>query len=154
MDAGRRIGSWTVGAALTAVLLTGCSTPGAPMAPSPPPPASPSGPGPITPSEWPGSKPPPASVPPLPSGTPAELSPARWQAILDDLARRGVTGTPEVVSVEAVTWPDSSLGCPSPGVAYTQALVDGMRVVVSVDGQQYDYRFGSGDQPKLCTRRR
>jgi len=154
MDAGRRIGSWTVGAALTAVLLSGCSTPGVPMAPSSPAPAGPTDSGSITPSEWPSSRPPLQSMPPLPSGTPTELSPARWQAILDDLAGRGVTGTPEVISVEAVTWPDSSLGCPSPGVSYTQALVDGVRVVVTVDGQQYDYRFGSGDQPKLCTPRR
>jgi hypothetical protein len=26
-----------------------------------------------------------------------------------------------------------------------------MKVVVSVAGKQYDYRFGNGDQPKLCT---
>jgi len=122
------------------------------MAPSEPP-TAPTDPSSITPSAWPTSRPPLQSTPALPTGTPTELSPARRQAIVDDLARRGVTGTPEVVSVEAVTWPDSSLGCPSPGVSYTQALVDGVRVVVTVDGEQYDYRFGSGDQPKLCTRR-
>ena len=149
MVAGRRFGSWSVGLALTAVLLSGCTTtPGVPMAPSTP--AGPAESSPITPAPWPDSRPPMQTTPPLPSGTPADLDPARWQAILDDLAGRGVTGTPEIVSVEAVTWPDSSLGCPSPGVSYTQALVDGVRVVVTVDGQRYDYRFGSGNEPKLC----
>lgn len=120
------------------------------MAPSPTEP-TPS----ITPSGWPSSRPPLQTMPPLsPEGSPAEISPERWQAILDDLAARGVTGTPTLVSAEAVTWPDSSLGCPTPGVSYTQAQVDGMRVVVSVDGKRYDYRFGSGAKPKLCERPR
>jgi hypothetical protein len=59
---------------------------------------------------------------------------------------------PELLSAEAVTFSDSSLGCPTPGQSYTQALVDGLRVVVTAGGQTYDYRFGTGDAPKLCTR--
>ncbi len=47
---------------------------------------------------------------------------------------------------------DGSLGCPKPGVQYTQALVDGMRVVVTAGGRTYDYRFGTGDTPVLCER--
>ena len=31
---------------------------------------------------------------------------------------------------EAVTWNDGSLGCPEPGMMYTQALVDGYWVVI------------------------
>ena len=65
-----------------------------------------------------------------------------------------MTGTPELVSAEAVTWPDSSLGCPSPGVSYTQALVDGMRVIVSVAGTRYACRFGAGTDLKLCRLKR
>lgn len=123
------------------------------MAPSSVPPGTPLPPQstPGTPSAWPSGRPPLQTASPSQPGVPAELSQARWQAILDDLAGRGVAGTPEVVSVAAVTWPDSSLGCPSPGVSYTQALVDGVRVVVSVDGTEYDYRFGTGSTPKLCT---
>ncbi|MEV4687364.1 hypothetical protein [Microbacterium sp. LWH3-1.2] len=94
-----------------------------------------------------------ASPGPLePTGSPVAVPPARWDAIVVDLATRGVTGTPELVSAEAVTWNNGALGCPSPGVSYTQALVDGMRVVVTVDGTTYDYRFGTTDSPKLCTR--
>lgn len=87
-----------------------------------------------------------------PTGEPATVSPGRWDAIVADLAARGVTGTPELVSARAVTWNNGALGCPSPGVSYTQALVEGMRVVVSVDGATYDYRFGTSDAPTLCTR--
>lgn len=85
-------------------------------------------------------------------GTPVAVPPARWDALVADLGARGVTATPELVSAEAVTFSDSSLGCATPGQSYTQALVDGMRVVVTAGGETYDYRFGTGDDPLLCTR--
>ncbi len=87
-----------------------------------------------------------------PTGTPTTVPDARWSAIVSDLEARGVTGEPELVSAEDVVFSDGSLGCPSPGVSYTQSLVDGMRVVVRVDGTEYDYRFGGSDAPVLCTR--
>ena len=39
------------------------------------------------------------------------------------------------VDAEPVTWPDGAMGCPTPGVMYTQALVPGWRLVVS-DGRR------------------
>ena len=39
-----------------------------------------------------------------------------------------------VVSYEDVTWPDGALGCPEPGMSYTQALVPGARLVLEADG--------------------
>ena len=86
------------------------------------------------------------------AGTTTEVPSARWDAIVADLAERNVTGTPELVSAKAVTWNSGALGCPQPGTSYTQAIVDGLRVVVSVDGTTYDYRFGSTDSPRLCKR--
>ncbi|MGC5172800.1 hypothetical protein ACLQ2Q_19360 [Microbacterium sp. DT81.1] len=86
------------------------------------------------------------------SGAPTDVPPARWDAIVADLIARDVTGAPELVSAKAVTWNNGALGCPKPGASYTQALVDGMRVIVRVDGETYDYRFGSTDSPKLCER--
>lgn len=44
-----------------------------------------------------------------------------------------------VISAQAVTWNDGSLGCPKPGVMYTQALVSGYEVVLSVGGSQVTY---------------
>lgn len=112
----------------------------------------------MTPSSSAGSasRPPFQTMPPLPSaspGTPAQVSPARWQAILADLAARGLpTDAITIEAAERVTWPSSALGCPSPGRVYTQALVEGLRVVVLVGDQRFDYRFGNGDTPKLCER--
>lgn len=128
----------TIAAAVIPVLLlAGCTSQGGPMS---------------TPSA-PETRPSFQTAPPLstPSGTPATVSPERWQAILDDLAGRGVTGTPTVVSAESVTWNDSSLGCPKPGTMYSQVITPGMKVVVGADGRTFDYRFGRGDAPKLCS---
>jgi hypothetical protein len=85
------------------------------------------------------------------ASAPAGLPDAAWAAILADLERQtGGSSDPEVVSVDAVTWNDGSLGCPEPGQAYTQALVDGYQVILQVDGERYDYRVGSGSAVKLC----
>ncbi|MEX0795205.1 MAG: hypothetical protein WD274_00775 [Acidimicrobiia bacterium] len=73
------------------------------------------------------------------------------KAILDLVARTGVS--PEsvtIVAAEAKTWSDGSLGCPQPGMSYTQALVDGSRVLLEADGRLYDYHAGSDGEPFLC----
>lgn len=88
---------------------------------------------------------------PDPQGTPVPVPEDRLAAIRADLADRGVAGDDLVViSSRSVTWNDGSLGCPEPGMAYTQALVPGMHVVVAVGETQYDYRFGAGTVPRLC----
>ena len=94
----------------------------------------------------------PMTRPIAPSGEPAAVPPTRWDAIVADLAARGVAGRPQLVSARAVTWNDGALGCPEPGVSYLQALIDGLQVVVTVDGTTYDYRFGTTDTPRLCIR--
>lgn len=72
-------------------------------------------------------------------------------AIADLAARLGVDESAiAIVYVEAVTWPDGSMGCPQPGMAYTQVLVDGMRVVLSVGGVEYAYHSGGDREPFLC----
>ena len=58
----------------------------------------------------------------------------------------------EVASAGRVTWSDGSLGCPEPGKMYTQALVDGYRVVLSHDGTRYEYHAGDDGIPFLCER--
>ena len=129
--------SVTAAAAIAVLLFTGCTSQGGPMS---------------TPSA-PESRPPFKTIPPLspPSGSPAHLSPAQLQAIQTDLTNRGITGTPTVTSAESVTWSDSSLGCPKPGMMYAQVLTPGLRVLVQAEGKTYDYRFGRGDVPTLCS---
>ncbi len=72
-------------------------------------------------------------------------------------AALAAVGLPEgsavtVVRAEAVLWPDGSLGCPRPGVMYTQAEVPGYWVELDVADQHFDYRFGDLDIPVPCTR--
>ena len=55
-----------------------------------------------------------------------------------------------VTKAEAVTWPDGSLGCPEPGMFYTQALVDGYWIVVEAGGQALDYRVSGGGNFRIC----
>lgn len=55
-----------------------------------------------------------------------------------------------LVRAEPVIWPDGSLGCPQPGVFYTQALVEGMWVVYDVGGAQFDYRVDQRGRFFLC----
>lgn len=55
-----------------------------------------------------------------------------------------------IVKAQAETFSDGSLGCPEPGMMYTQALVDGYQVVVEVDGTQLDYRGSGPGRFRIC----
>ncbi|MFP5416158.1 MAG: hypothetical protein ACLGHZ_04665 [Actinomycetes bacterium] len=84
-------------------------------------------------------------------GTPVPLPEDLKEAIRTDLEARDVDASRlVVVSSLGKTWSDGSWGCPEPGMAYTQALVPGLHVIVEADGIQYDYRFGDGPTPRLC----
>jgi hypothetical protein len=56
----------------------------------------------------------------------------------------------KIVRAESVVWSDGSLGCPEPGMMYTQVLVNGYWVVIEAAGKTYDYRVGSGGSFRLC----
>ena len=87
-------------------------------------------------------------IPPPPGSTENQLV----AYAKEDLAKR--LGIPveeiELVSMEEVTWRDGSLGCPKPGMQYTQALVNGSLIMLSVDEHQYRYHSGRGGTPFLC----
>jgi hypothetical protein len=69
-----------------------------------------------------------------------------------DAAERTGVAEDEVtfVSFEMVTWPDGSLGCPEPDMMYTQALIEGYRIVLEADGTQLTYHGALGDDPFHC----
>jgi hypothetical protein len=73
-------------------------------------------------------------------------------AALTDAARRtGLKRTElEVLSAEAVTWSDGSLGCPQPGMMYTQALVPGFRIRIRAGAETLDYHAGGRGAPTFC----
>lgn len=52
--------------------------------------------------------------------------------------------------IETVTWRDGSLGCPQPGMGYTQALVPGVRVILEHDGELYYYHGTKPDNLFYC----
>ena len=71
--------------------------------------------------------------------------------VADAAARAGVDpAAVTIVRAEPRTWGDSSLGCPRPGMYYTQVQVDGYQVIVSAGGAEYDYRAGSGGRFIVC----
>lgn len=45
----------------------------------------------------------------------------------------------KVVSTEAVTWPNGCLGVVIPGVMCTDALVDGYRIILEANGEQFEF---------------
>jgi hypothetical protein len=72
--------------------------------------------------------------------------------IMADAAERAglPAGELEVVAAEAVTFNDGSLGCPQPGMAYTQALVDGYHVVIGTPNGELDYRAAQTGGFRFC----
>ena len=60
-----------------------------------------------------------------------------------------------VVSVAAVDWPDSSVGCPKPGMAYLTVITPGHKVLLKVDERTYAVHEAKGrafvcQQPSLA----
>jgi hypothetical protein len=56
------------------------------------------------------------------------------------------------IQFKAVVWPDSSFGCPRPGMVYTQVQRDGVLIRFEVNGRRFDYHGGAGRAPFLCER--
>ncbi len=74
------------------------------------------------------------------------------ETLRSDLAARGVSDA-EVELSEATVWPNGAMGCPEPGRMYTQALIEGYRVVFEKAGERWDYRVSSNGGFMLCERK-
>jgi hypothetical protein len=72
--------------------------------------------------------------------------------VLDDASQRtGVAVSDlEILRSQYVEWPDGSLGCPQPGMSYTQAIQPGYWVEVRAGDRVLDYRLTVGGFFKLC----
>jgi hypothetical protein len=70
----------------------------------------------------------------------------------DDLAQRLSIPISDISLVEAkeVTWPDGSLGCPQPGMLYTQVLTPGYLIKLKYDIRDYEYHAGKAGSPTYC----
>lgn len=98
------------------------------------------------------SEPPLATLPPSEEPVIGEV-PAEILAdlVADAAERSGVEpAAVEVVQAEFVTWSDGSLGCPEPGMSYTQALVDGYHVILKAGDDELDYRLSTAGDFRVC----
>lgn len=74
------------------------------------------------------------------------------QAMTDLSQRLGVAMDDiEPLSLLEVTWRDGSLGCPQAGMAYTQALVAGQQLILSVNDEEYHYHSGKDGVFEYCS---
>jgi hypothetical protein len=89
----------------------------------------------------------PISSAPIPDGAERAVEQAK-----EDLAnRKGIDkGQIAVIEVKAVDWPDTSLGCPEPGMMYAQVITPGYRILLSYDGQIYPYHSDLGGRVVYC----
>ena len=84
---------------------------------------------------------------PMPTGLEGAVLAAR----ADAARRTGVAAESLLLlSAESVTWSDGSLGCPQPGMMYTQALVPGYRVRLRGPGGEMDYHASARGALVLC----
>ena len=97
-----------------------------------------------------------ASGPPGVAVTAASVPRAVRRAVVADAARRFKVNESAVVitQVEKVTWSDASLGCPQPGRMYTQALVEGYRVVAKAGVVELTYHTDSQGRTVSCATQR
>ena len=101
----------------------------------------------------------PSSVQPTRLPDPASPGPSGSfdlpQSIIDPVVAEAarLAGVPvdqvTVVSAEAVTFPDGGLGCPVPGMSYTQVQVEGFKVVVDAGGARTTSAGPPGQVPPL-----
>jgi hypothetical protein len=92
------------------------------------------------------------SATPNPTSPPTEM--AQVTQAKQDLSKR-LSVSPdqiELVTFTPVTWPDGSLGCPEPGMMYTQVLVEGYRIQLRSGGRVYEYHGGGTRAPFLCAK--
>lgn len=74
---------------------------------------------------------------------------------VDDLAERMEIDRNQitVAAVEPVNWPDTSLGCPRPDMMYAQVITPGYRILLSYEGQTYEYHSDRGTRITYCGQR-
>ena len=82
----------------------------------------------------------------LASGMPGDKGLEAVGLARETLARElGVEAGAFVVhKVEAVEWPDASLGCPEKGMSYASVIVPGYRVVLEHEGRAHHVHIGGG----------
>lgn len=91
---------------------------------------------------------PPDPDPPPTGGVPSEY----LEPIVADAADHAGVPVDEVAvtRAEPAIWNDGSLGCPEPGMAYIQVIIDGYWVELTAGGRNLDYRLDGEGRFVLC----
>jgi hypothetical protein len=84
-----------------------------------------------------------------------DIDPALAEVVelaIGDLAERLDLAEDEIDTHSAVlvVWPDGALGCPQPGMSYTQVLTDGAVIELVAAGEVYRYHSGADSDPFPC----
>jgi len=88
---------------------------------------------------------------PAGEGFPPALA-TQIEAAREDLAGRLGRETAEIGVEHAgfVTWRNGAVGCPEPGMVYTEALVPGYRIVLTAGDDRHHYHGAQGQSPFHC----
>jgi hypothetical protein len=105
--------------------------------------------------------PPPASAPAkVPPSPVASASPnPEAQGVVDEAVRTAAAyanvaaADVKVQQIEAREWPDSSLGCPRPGLMYSQIVTPGYLIVVQAGSRVLEYHSDARGSVVLCQER-
>jgi len=91
-------------------------------------------------------------VPSSLSGSNSSAQPAIDTALQDAATHLGVgLDQLHVDQVEEREWPDSSLGCPRPGLMYSQIVTPGFLIVISsTGGRRLEYHTDARARVVLC----
>jgi hypothetical protein len=88
------------------------------------------------------------------SSSNADAQASTQAAVSDAVAHLGVTPADvHVDHVEAREWGDTSLGCPRPGLMYSQVVTSGFLIVVSAGNKVLEYHSDARGRVVLCQER-
>ena len=157
---------WLIGISIGVAILTGCvrvestsptepslptstSTPTAQTSPSP---TAPRPQWTVVPISATHLAPTDAPAAPAASATPDPAWSDQITLAKQDLAQRLSTSSDqiELVDVQPMVWPDGALGCPQPGMEYTQVQQDGLLIRLRAGKMLYNYHSGHSRGPFLC----
>jgi len=91
-----------------------------------------------------------------PSPMPQNLSSTNLEMLIgmakEDLAERLSIPVSEIILLDArdVTWSNSSLGCPQPGMAYAEVLTPGYLILLQANDREYEYHASRGTELVHC----
>jgi hypothetical protein len=89
--------------------------------------------------------------PPLPIPANADLE-TLIEGAKADLAQRLSVQATQIKALETkeVVWPDTSLGCPQPGIAYAQILTPGYLIRLAYSGNEFEYHIDVHGNTSYC----